>query len=72
MFALKRLLNVKVLALLLFGGAALATIASPKPKTVYGASTCVYAGQTYSQGAQLDNGQVCQDDGTWSKVKVSM
>jgi len=31
---------------------------------------CVYAGLNYSVGAQLANGQVCQNDGTWSKVKV--
>jgi hypothetical protein len=35
--------------------------------TLGGAATCTYASQTYSEGAQLSNGQTCQSDGTWSR-----
>lgn len=28
---------------------------------------CVYADQSYSTGAELPNGQVCQADGSWSQ-----
>ena len=30
---------------------------------------CTYAGQTYSTGAQLSNGQVCQSNGTWGVAR---
>jgi hypothetical protein len=46
-------------------------LALPRPMSAQTTVYCVYAGQNYSVGAQLANGQVCSQDGTWTKVKSS-
>jgi hypothetical protein len=43
----------------------------PPPPIVVSTVLCTYASQTYSVGAQLPTGQLCQPDGTWKAAPTT-